>query len=51
MWSYLTTRSFISVLPSHVENKAGFEVVAERSEQLAQHHLIRVFFRRVFRFP
>jgi hypothetical protein len=41
MWSYRTTSSFI--LPGYVENKAGFEVVAERSEQLAQHHSICVF--------
>jgi hypothetical protein len=45
MWSYLTTDSFISPLPGYVENKPGFEVLAERTQQLAQHHSIRVFFR------
>jgi hypothetical protein len=27
MWSYQTTRSFISPLPSYVENKAGNETL------------------------
>ena len=27
MWSYQTTRSFISPLPSYVENKAGDETL------------------------
>jgi len=34
-----------------VENKAGFGVAADRSEELALHYSIRVFFRPVFRFP
>jgi hypothetical protein len=49
--SLSATRASIALPWSGVENKAGFEVVADRSEQLAQHHSIRVFFRRVFRFP
>ena len=45
------TKQLIIPFRPTVEDKAGFEVVADRSEQLAQYYSIRVFFRHVFRFP
>jgi hypothetical protein len=39
MWSYLTTRSFISPLPGYVENKAGDETLTVAAMRVSKSRL------------